>query len=146
MDKIRKRLNKKGFTLAELLIVVAIIGVLVAVSIPIFNSNLEKAREVTDVANMRAAKAAATVQYLSDSKTGTFYYDAEEGVLKDKKDGIAAYGQGTKTKGGITWESSYDGTNETIGQIIQVVISVTAADANAEAALDQLEITWVAAN
>ena len=30
--------NKKGFTLSELLIVVAIIGVLVAVSVPIFNS------------------------------------------------------------------------------------------------------------
>ncbi|MFR7953894.1 MAG: type IV pilin protein [Ruminococcus sp.] len=36
--------NKKGFTLAELLIVVAIIAVLVAISIPIFNSQLEKSR------------------------------------------------------------------------------------------------------
>ena len=34
--------NKKGFTLAELLIVVAIIAVLVAISIPIFTSQLEK--------------------------------------------------------------------------------------------------------
>lgn len=37
--------NQKGFTLAELLIVVAIIAVLVAVSIPIFNKQLEKARD-----------------------------------------------------------------------------------------------------
>ena len=36
------RKNEKGFTLAELLIVVAIIGVLVAISIPIFTSQLEK--------------------------------------------------------------------------------------------------------
>ena len=33
--------SKKGFTLAELLIVVAIIAVLVAISIPIFTNQLE---------------------------------------------------------------------------------------------------------
>ena len=49
--------NKKGFTLAELLIVVAIIGVLVAISIPIFTAQLEKAREATDMANLRSAYA-----------------------------------------------------------------------------------------
>ena len=46
-----------GFTLAELLIVVAIIGVLVAISIPIFSSQLEKSREATDLANVRSAYA-----------------------------------------------------------------------------------------
>ncbi|MFQ7717099.1 MAG: type IV pilin protein [Blautia sp.] len=46
-----------GFTLAELLIVVAIIGVLVAISIPIFSSQLEKSGEATDLANVRSAYA-----------------------------------------------------------------------------------------
>lgn len=36
--------RKKGFTLAELLIVVAIIAVLVAISIPIFTLQLEKSQ------------------------------------------------------------------------------------------------------
>ncbi len=45
--------NNKGFTLAELLIVVAIIAVLVAIAIPIFTNQLEKARESTDAANIR---------------------------------------------------------------------------------------------
>ena len=57
MKRMMERMNKKGFTLAELLIVVAIIAVLVAVSIPVFNSQLEKARESTDMANVRAAYA-----------------------------------------------------------------------------------------
>lgn len=49
--------NKKGFTLAELLIVVAIIAVLVAIAIPVFTSQLEKSREATDKANLRSAYA-----------------------------------------------------------------------------------------
>lgn len=52
-----KKLNKKGFTLAELLIVVAIIAVLVAISIPIFTTQLEKSKEAVDAANIRAAYA-----------------------------------------------------------------------------------------
>ena len=61
-----KKINKKGFTLAELLIVVAIIGVLVAVSIPIFTSQLEKARDATSVANMRSAYAEASASLLTE--------------------------------------------------------------------------------
>lgn len=67
-----KKLNKKGFTLAELLVVVAIIGVLVAISIPIFTSQLEKAREATDMANIRAAYAEVVADGLTEpNKTHT---------------------------------------------------------------------------
>lgn len=60
-----KKTNKKGFTLAELLVVVAIIAVLVAIAIPIFTSQLEKAREATDLANLRAAYAECTTAVLT---------------------------------------------------------------------------------
>lgn len=63
-----KKLNKKGFTLAELLIVVAIIGVLVAISIPIFTSQLEKAREATDEANIRSIYAQLTADVLTENE------------------------------------------------------------------------------
>ena len=66
----------KGFTLAELLIVVAIIAVLVAISIPIFTSKLEAARKATCDSNRRALKAELTVNYLSnDSLSGTPFTD-----------------------------------------------------------------------
>ena len=64
-----KKLNKKGFTLAELLVVVAIIGVLVAISIPIFTSQLEKSREAVDLANLRAAYAECTTSVLTGEAT-----------------------------------------------------------------------------
>ena len=60
--------NKKGFTLAELLVVVAIVGILVAISIPVFTAQLTKARLATNQANMRAAKAAAVAAYLTDGE------------------------------------------------------------------------------
>ena len=56
--------NNKGFTLAELLIVVAIIAVLVAIAIPVFTTQLEKSREATDVANVRSAYAGVVVECL----------------------------------------------------------------------------------
>lgn len=65
-----KKMNKKGFTLAELLIVVAIIAVLVAISIPIFSAQLEKAKEATDMANIRSAYAEVIANYLGDSTKG----------------------------------------------------------------------------
>ena len=61
-----KKNNKKGFTLAELLIVVAIIAVLTAIAIPVFTTQLEKSREATDTSNVRAAVAEVTTQYLAD--------------------------------------------------------------------------------
>ena len=69
--------NRKGFTLAELLIVVAIIAVLVAIAIPVFTSQLEKSREATDLANFRSAYAECAAEVLTvDTETYTCVYKA----------------------------------------------------------------------
>ncbi len=52
-----KRSSKKGFTLAELLIVIAIIAILVAIMIPVFGAQLNKAKAAAELANVRAAYA-----------------------------------------------------------------------------------------
>ena len=59
-----------GFTLVEMLIVVAIIAILIAVSIPLINTSLEKARDATDQANERAAKAEAVMICLGAADLG----------------------------------------------------------------------------
>ena len=76
----KKMNNRKGFTLAELLIVVAIIAVLVAVTIPVFTSQLEKSREATDIANVRSAYAVLVTNYLTDGTVSTYSVEARQTV------------------------------------------------------------------
>ena len=65
---LKKLNNKKGFTLMEMLIVVAIIAVLVAIAIPVFNGALTKSKEAADVANIRALYAEWQVGILTENK------------------------------------------------------------------------------
>ena len=65
-----KRLkSSKGFTLMEMLIVVAIIAVLVAIAIPTFTTSLNRARLATDQANIRSGYAAAMARVLTEQIT-----------------------------------------------------------------------------
>ncbi len=66
-----KRNNKKGFTLAELLIVVAIIAVLVAIAIPVFTTQLDKSKLATATANARGVYAEYVANCLSDPEPKT---------------------------------------------------------------------------
>lgn len=119
----RKRLNKKGFTLAELLIVVAIIGVLVAISIPIFTSQLEKAREATDEANIRSIYAQLSADVLTENTTT----DAKKG-----KDVCPAAANYTVTKeattGNITGTATYKMTQKTDGLVSGGSVTIGGVD------------------
>ena len=66
MNKIK---NTKGFTLMEMLIVVAIIAVLVAIAIPTFTTSLNKARVATDQANIRSGYASVMAEVLTNQIT-----------------------------------------------------------------------------
>ena len=61
-----KKMNKKGFTLIEMLVVIAIIAVLVSIVIPVVGNSTEKAKEAADAANIRAAIAEVTTKALGD--------------------------------------------------------------------------------
>ncbi|MDO5303080.1 MAG: prepilin-type N-terminal cleavage/methylation domain-containing protein [Clostridia bacterium] len=78
--------QKKGFTLAKLLIVVAVIAVLIAIAIPIFTSQLEKSRESTDLANVRSAYAEITTEANSDADGEGIKTYSRSIELKQKKD------------------------------------------------------------
>ena len=63
--------NKKGFTLAEMLIVVAVIAVLVGIAIPVFTAQLERSREAADIANVRNAYAEVMAEVIEGNEEAT---------------------------------------------------------------------------
>ena len=113
-----KKNNNKGFTLAELLIVVAIIAVLVAIAIPVFSAQLEKAREATDMANVRSAYATLIAKYLEDNSANSIAVPAKQATS--------------------TWETSGGGVLETMnnGSIAKVTYSAKQAGNDYSVAID----------
>ncbi|WP_313527983.1 prepilin-type N-terminal cleavage/methylation domain-containing protein [Anaerotignum sp.] len=77
-----KRKSKKGFTLMEMLIVIAIIAILVAIAIPTFSGAQKKAQYAADMANVRAWYAESLVKNMAEGTalptTGTGSYNGSK--------------------------------------------------------------------
>ena len=83
-------MKKKGFTLAELLIVVGIVAVLVAIAIPVFNNQLERSRQASDAANIRNQYGQVLTQAITEGtsingkdKFGIIKLSRKHGEWKD---------------------------------------------------------------
>ncbi len=70
LNSLKKKLrSNKGFTLVEMVIVLAIIGVIAALAIPIYGNIMGKANQTADEANIKTVETAVAV------------YQAENGEL-----------------------------------------------------------------
>ena len=90
-----KRNNKKGFTIVELVIVIAVIAILAAVLIPTFSSIIKKAKVNNDiqlVRNLNTALATANkmdnpAEFDGAIKSGDYFFEITDGQLKDVIEG-----------------------------------------------------------
>ncbi len=79
---------KKGFTIIELVIVIAVIGILSAVLIPTFSGVTEKGKKAAAIENAKNAYTQALVdEDESNNYTDAIYYDAVNGYYVVIKDG-----------------------------------------------------------
>lgn len=113
--------NRSGFTLMEMLIVIALIAVLVAIAIPAIASQLERSREAADLANVRAAYAQVSAEALLGNPQFTVTVDLKQkqadwqsanpvnigGIVHYKNDGDTENWKGVATPNG-TCTVSYD--------------------------------------
>lgn len=90
----RTEKRQNGFTLMEMLIVVAVIAVLAAVAIPTISKSVHRSQEMADVANVRAYYAFLQADYMSTGKYRPEIYDEYFGQDSD----VIEYPDGTIVK------------------------------------------------
>lgn len=66
MRKLFRR-NQKGFTLVELVVVIAILGILAAIAVPRFINAIDDANEATDAANVKVLQAAVNMYFMENN-------------------------------------------------------------------------------
>ena len=102
------KMNKKGFTLIEMLVVIAIIAVLVAIIIPVIGNSTIKASAAANAANLRSYASEIAILYLepgdmtvnvdTSSKIITFAGGTAPAAPKSKKCGTIYTAEGTDAK------------------------------------------------
>ena len=94
-----RRMNKKGFTIVELVIVIAVIAILAAVLIPTFSNVVDKANQSKALQEVKNAYTATLAEDLSDgdSANDVVYNKGNIIVIIDNKYTVTVKGDGDAT-------------------------------------------------
>lgn len=84
--------NRKGFTLIEMLVVIAIIAVLTSIIIPVVGNSTEKAAAATNAANLRSVQGELATMYLAEPNrvSSNMYKGANELLTMDDESNVPA--------------------------------------------------------
>ena len=100
MKKVQKR-SQKGFTLVELIIVIAVIGVLAAILIPIFSSVIKKANSKSAMSDARNAVSLYMTEALERRLLNEYACPENIVILVQKGGKYYAYGFNTTVAGSM---------------------------------------------
>ena len=114
-----KKMNKKGFTIVELVIVIAVIAILAAVMIPTFSGIVDKANRS---AALQEAKNTLT-QYVVDNaekdvasdliiKSGNYYFVVNDGSFTKNDKGVIFYDTFAKASAVDVLDDTYEWDTE----------------------------------
>jgi len=105
--------NEKGFTLIELMIVIAIIGILAAIAIPQFSAYRQRSYNAAAESDLRNAATAQEAYYVDESTychTVATITGATYGLYLSDKVSLDINNATVTTYNMITWHSSGDGS------------------------------------
>jgi len=126
----------KGFSLVEIIVVIAIMAVLVGVVAPMFIMYVESGRESVDIQNMDSAYQLASAVYAEDPDAcGTYYYYFDGNEIK-KETPPSAYGKGRSANRHKVYShpccalGEYDGSQDYTNRYLMVIFPEPQSDSH----------------